>query len=372
MITRHDASIDQLARFEGGPCVSVVFPVDLRHPDERRDVLLAHELLGAAQRRLTAEGFADADALVDVDVAACRRQAVLGHATGVAVYRAPGFRIDVLLWAPVAPLVAVGDRFALVPLVLAGDRRWTGHLLTVGAAHTALFRVADGALERVVVAGLPGDVDEALWYERHERHAGAHGGGSDGRGGTTVHHGAGGAEDDRKARLQRYLRKVDDLVVDVVGRTDPLLVVGTAGNVALFQRTTHHPWTVGLPLGSPGELTATELLAGAAEVADASRVAVVDRAVDRYASLAGTGLATADRQELAAAAALGRIDTLLVGPSLAGPAGGGAVVRRAWDDPALTLVDRVVGDAVRTGATVVPVDGSTRAGAPELAAVLRY
>lgn len=184
-----------------------------------------------------------------------------------------------------------------------------------------------------------------------------------------MHHGTGEA-DDRKRRLERHLRKVDDAVLEALGRSGPLVVVGTSATVAAYQRLTHHPWTIGLALGSPAELTEDELRLGVAEVAQAARANAADRAVARYASLAGTGRATADGDELAAAAAVGRVDTLLVGSTLTAPVDDG--IRLAWEHADDVAANQVVVAACRHGASIVHVDQVRQPAMPALAGILRY
>ncbi len=367
MTPRLAASIDELALHEGSACVSILFPVDPRHLDEHRDVLTVRNLVEEAGRRFDAFGVGHAG-LLDVDIVELRRRAMALGCSGVAVYRSPGYDAEVMVASPVGPTVTVGDRFHVLPLVAIGAGGWRGHVLTVGGRGVALYKAVDGSLEPCPTVGLPTRSDDVLGPDKSERQSGAHTAGPAGRQGeATMHHGLGGREDDRKGLIEHYFRLVDDAVSEAIGPDDPLLVIGTVTNVAHFRAVTRHQVVDGLALGSPSELTVDQLAAGVAGVAEAQHTRQVDEQLARYAALAGTGLATADRQELAAAAAAGRVELLRLGAALTRPTG-----EPSAPDAALDAANRTVIDARRTGAVVMIVDREQRPEAPALAGILRY
>jgi hypothetical protein len=350
------ARLTELARHSASPSVSVLMPIDRRHPDDRLDHGVLDRLVDQARAGL--DGWmasVDIAALLAPLTDALTRRVVSEHGESVAFFVSPGFTAEMELGTRVEPMCVVADRFEVSPLLPSVDRSIGGHVLALGSEHLRLCHVGATALHECTVPDLPRSVDEALWFERTERHGGAHSAGQTGRG-TPVRrgHGSGAQQEDRKARLDRFFHLVDHTVLAHVGtdRTHPLVVAGAGPMVSRYRAVSRHPWTLGLEVGSTVRLGDDELRRRvAAEVASAT---TVEPLLDRFATLLGTGLAGVDTSEVLTALGEGAVFSLLVA--------GTAPWWAHWPDStdrlderepgAVDLVNLAVTDALRTHAAV--------------------
>ena len=353
MVVLSHKTFDELVRYDGGPCISIHCPFDARHRNDRRDHLLLKTLIASTRPRLEPRRRPEIDELLAPAEAVLERSSIGRHSGSICVFSAPGFARVVAVDVVVAPLAVVADRFEVASLVPALERGLRSYVLTVGAENVGLSLVNDVGWEACAVPDLPRSVDDALWYEKTERYAGAHGGAPSGRGGSLIRHGSGAQNEDRKRRLARFLRLVDDRVLAYLAHAQaPLVIAGTAPVVAIYEQVSRHPNLVPAPIGSPEELTPAELHQKVDEVIDAAQADVNSRAVAQFAQRAGTGLASGDLGELLDAAATARIATLLIASTspVWGSVRDPGRVLPQWQEGSEDLVNRIVVDARRSGA----------------------
>ncbi len=363
---------DQLARFDNGDCVSIYLPIG-HGADQRCAATRLRGLIGAAQAALDRRGSGGAEDLLAGPNAAAER-ASFGHVGTLAYFCAPGLSLELPLDAVVEALVTVGPRFEVSPLLAAMDTGSGGHVLTVGARNVRLYRIDADSLHECAVPDLAHSVDDSLWYERVERHVGSHSGQPVGSGHfTTIGHGSGAQRESRKERLERYFHHVDHAVLDYLGadRVGTLFVAGTTPEVARFTGLTRHPHTVAVNVGSSARLSLRELYERVGATRDDGEALAVGLS-RRFAEVHGTGLGACDLDEVIAAAAAGRVETLLLG----GPDPvwrlGETDEGRAPAGERVDLVNLAVTEAWRHGAGVhlappelLPADAS-------VAAIFRY
>lgn len=372
----------ELARRNGSPAVSIQVPIDRSHPDDRVEHDTLDRLLDAARRRLRAQRV-DADALLAPVLEAFERRVISEHGSGVAFFVGGGTSAEIAVGQRLDPLLVIGERFEIAPLLPSVDRSIGGHLLSLDVDHVRLHHIGGAALHECHVSDLPSSVDEALWFERSERHRSSHSENVSGRGGVIRRtHGTGAQHEDRKARLERFFHIVDHAVLHHIGddRSHPLVLAGPGPVVARYRALTRHPWTTPLEVGSTARLPLDELRR---QVADAvAGDESVDDVLERFGARLGTGLAGADLAEIVEAAAQGSVATLLVGSTepwwarwpdsverLDVPVGGAPIVDLPRD--AVDLVNLAVSDALRTRATVHLVPPERVPGGP-LGAIYRY
>jgi hypothetical protein len=178
----------------------------------------------------------------------------------------------------------------------------------------------------------------------------------------TIHHGSGGQDEDRKARLDRFFRKVDETVLEFMkGDVEtPLVVAGTRPMVARYQRISRHHKLIEAPVGSPEELTTSELHQRVSEVIEPFLAKSDDVLFDKLAPRLRTGLASTDLDELLGAAAQGRVSDLLVASTTPrwGRRTQPAKYLEQWEPGATDFVNGVLSEAWRHGARIhrVPPD----------------
>jgi hypothetical protein len=367
------ARLVELARRSESPAVSIHLPIDRRHPDNRHEHDTLDRLLDRA-RHLLHDPHNDAERVLAPVLEALDRRVICEHGEGLAFFLGPGSSAEVAVGLRLEPLLVVADRFQVAQLLPSVDRSIGGHVLSLDVDHVRLQHIGGAALHECQVPDLPRSVDEALWFERTERHSGSHSEGFSGRGAVMRRsHGSGAQQEDRKARIERFLHLVDHAVLHHVGddRSHPLVVAGTGPVVSRYRTLSRHPWTVALEVGSPVRLPDDQLRRRVAEAVASPDG--IDELLERLGARLGTGLASTDPVEIVVAASQGAVAALLVGSVDPWWAAWPSTTDRleASGDGAVDLINLAVSDALRSNATVhlVPAE---RLPAGPLAAILRY
>lgn len=136
-----------------------------------------------------------------------------------------------------------------------------------------------------------------------------------GRGGPAVFYGHGAADEDfKKDEVDRFLRTVaGGLDTYLATQNAPLVLVGLDYLVSTYRDVTRYPHVLDEDVRTnPDQLDAAALHAAAWPVIDQRLAVDKARMVDRFQELHGTGRASSDPTKIDAAAAQGRVDTLLV------------------------------------------------------------
>jgi hypothetical protein len=238
-------TFDVLVRHRADPCVSLVVPVDRRHPDERASHLLLKQLVADARTRLTAAGVSGIDEILGPTDEVLQRPLLAEHSGGLGLFLSRGYAAEYPIDTAVEASVVIDDRFSVGPLLSGVATAPTCHALTLSADHVGLWQVSGLRWTRCDVPDLPQSVDETLWYERVERASGSHAGGPVGAAGMSIiGHGSGAQEEDRKERLARFFQIVDDAVMHHL-RADPdglLVVLPSAARPNWPLVTCTHAW----------------------------------------------------------------------------------------------------------------------------------
>ena len=117
MTTLTTMSFDALARHSATPCVSIILPIDRRHPDDRRVHLELKSLIASARAQLKAMDTPDIDDLLEPTEMVLQRTVIAEHSGGLAMFFAPGFAAEFAIDAPVQALATTGSRFTIGPLL---------------------------------------------------------------------------------------------------------------------------------------------------------------------------------------------------------------------------------------------------------------
>ncbi|CAB4887148.1 unannotated protein [freshwater metagenome] len=377
MTTLTTASFDALTRRTSTPCVSIIVPIDRRHPDDRRAHLELKRLVAVARDQLKALKTSSIDELLAPTEAMLGRTAIAEHSGGLALYLSPGYAAEFAIDQPVDALATVGDRFTVGPLLSSVADGPTCYVLTVGSENVSLSRVELTRWTACEVPDLPTSVEQALWFERSERMSSSHAGAPVGASGMSIiSHGSGAQDEDRKERLTRFFHKVDDAVMHYLHDDfeTPLVVAGTAPRVALYQGVTRHHRVIGASVGSPEELSTRELHERVQEAIQPVIAEQDDVLFDRLATRLGTGLASTDLAELADAAAQGRVSDLLVASTT--PqwvlADSPAEPLDDWRPGATDVVNLIISEAWQHGARMRRVGPDRLPAGTPLAALYRY
>jgi len=361
-------AVRALAKSSPGPLVTLYVPLLRSFPDARSNAAAYEGAVGEAERRLEEAGLSAAEAqafgkqlaTVETDLRRLDRPAA-----GVAVFRdRAGLHVYGLQQEP-ARCVVVAENFALRPLLAAVHRNRRHHVLALSTNRVALFAGDSLGLEPILAQGVPASLEDALGSElsaKELRVATTQGGAGSPR---YFSHDSG--RDERKLDLERFHLKLARAIETALeGREGPLVLVATQAHHSGMRAALRLPQL--LPAGvqtSPDHLSALELHArtwplmeGAIDAQDETLAGEYERSVHR-----GKGLNRID--DVAAAAAAGRVHRLWVTrdervPGAVDLASGALVGGRPKEDVLdgiVTLVlrhggDVIVGKRVPSGTTI--------------------
>jgi hypothetical protein len=369
----------RLAREEGGLRASAYVPLGPLG-DARPGLVRLERILADLEQELRAGGLAEEDA---AGWTAAARQLLRGdpdlQAGGAAgIFLAEGSALAVHVPGAGAARIHVGPRHLVTPLVASLQGGGTFFILALSRHGLRLLRCTQTTVERVDAAVLGRGVDEVLAGERHPRNLQVHSvrGQAGGRW-IGVFHGHGGEAETAKDRDLRYLRALELHVRHALGTGGaPLVLAGVEPLVPAYRRLSGYPHLMeAFIAGSPGGVPDDVLHERALPLVAPWFAQAAQREAERYALLAGTGLATDDASIIAAKARAGLVDALFL---LEGGAAWGrrdAAARydvhgeRAAGDE--DLVNDAVIDTYRTGGRLYAHDPFGVAPDAALAAILR-
>lgn len=339
-----------------GPCVSIFLPTHRAGSEVAQGPIRLRNLVTRAERALEGGGASarEADAvLAPVRALADDTEFWVRQGDGLAVFAAPGFLARYRLPLSLAEEVTVGPSFRVTPLVplLSGDGRFL--LLALSQNAVRLFEASRHRIGELELGPIPTSMDEALAHEDPERQLQVRSGGGD----SAMFHGHGAGGEVERAAVERFLRAVGRGLRQRLGGVDrPLVLAAVAEHLPVFKAVSGYPDVVDAAVeGSPDRRTAEQLHAAAWPLVEDRFTADLDAELERYGAVAGTGKATSAPDEVAIAAAEGRVDRLFV------------VAGAAPDEQ----LDRAVLATLTSGGRVHEVDEPLDEGSP-IAAVLRY
>jgi hypothetical protein len=395
MIGRQDLS-ELLAAGRAGPCLSVYLPMQRRFPEQQQNVVRYRNLLrrleqAEARGKLTRPDeklIAPMRALTD-DVA------LWSHPTdGLAVFSAPGFFRAHPLPRSVQEAAIVAESFHIKPLLRMVQSADRYQVLVLNRERLRLLEGNRDALEDVELAdGVPSTIEEALGEQLTElqTHAFSYGtgpaGGAGGRRSLTagpkeggIHHGQGSKKDELDLDIERFFRTVDRAILERHSKPSglPLVLAALSEYHAPFHRISHNRQLLehGIEMNADA-LTNDELRERAWHCMEPTYLQRLQLLVDRYGAARGAGRADDSLPQVGLAAAVGRVDVLLLEADrkLAGamdPASGVLSIGNADDEAAGDIYDDLAEAVLRNGGEVIIVPSERMPTATGIAAIYRY
>lgn len=396
----HD-DLRQLRQEATSPCISLFMPTHRGGAEVQQDPIRLRNLLRQAEEQLEERGvdrgrweevLAAGRSLLD-DNAFWQRQG-----DGLALFLAPGLVRDFRLSTPLPERVYVGDRIHLSPLLPLINNDGRFHILALSQKRVRVFEATRDSVRELELADVPRSVQEALNYDENERELQFHSApatpqtnasrGRPSAAGQNVHtgrskamfHGHGGADDDSKEQVLRFVQVLDDALARHLRKQQPVPLVLAAVDYeqAMYRASSKHPQLVAEGIeGNPDLLSGDELRQRALPLVEPLLRADQERAAAAFEELGGTERVSRDLEEVLKAATDGRVDTLFVDvsrPRWGRFDEGNRTVevhdqRQPQDED---LIDRAASEALARGGSVFAVDGSELPGGGEVAAVFRY
>lgn len=376
------ATMNDLLGEGATPAVSVFLPTHRSGRETAQDPIRLKNLLDTARQDLEQSGIRPPEAsalLEDAEVLIQEGTFWQYQEEGLAVFVNPAgtrtFRVPIEF----PELVTVGDTFhtkPLWPVVTGGNEVF--YLLALSRNLVRLlwvdrFRVGDIDLPD----DIPRSLAEALWFEDPEKQLQHHGSGRTGQGRVTAaFHGHGVPEERGEARLEAFLRAVDQGVGHLIETQSPLVLAGVEEITGLYRKVSKHGNLLDDTIGGNPDLEEPRRLHEKA-------LPVLEPLLrqtfeEDAAAFRGAGeLATSDVGEATQAAHAGRVASLTV------PVGiqvWGRIhadtheveIHDEWEPGDRDLLDAAASAAWLTGARIHAVAPDEIPGPGPLAAVLRY
>lgn len=300
------------------PCLSLYQPTHRSHPANQQDPIRFRNLVKALEHSLLQQyPQAEITSLLAPFEALANDEAHWNHTLdGLAVFAAPGLFQVFATQRPVKERVVVADSFHTQPLrrLLQSATRY--QVLGLSRDAIALFEGNREALDEIeLVAGVPRTITEALGDELSEKHQTVASYGGAGTGSTPMRHGHGGKSDELDADTERFFRAVDIAVSERYSQPSglPLIIAALPEHHALFHRVSKNPLLVATGITvNPDAVSIDELRARAWEIVEPRYRARLAALGEAFGQARAKGLGSDDLAEVAAAAASGRVETLLI------------------------------------------------------------
>jgi len=365
------------------PCLSLFQPTHRHHPENRQDPIRFGNLVKELEQSLGQKYPADEIARLLKPFEELAGDGEFWNHTreGLAVFAAPGVFQVFGTQRPLPELAVVAESFHTKPLrrlMQSADRY---QVLALSRDSVRLFEGTRDALDEIdLAAGVPRTLTAALGEEVTEPHTTVASYGGTGAGSTAMHHGHGEKSAEAEIDDERFFRAVDKAIMEHHSRPSvlPLILAALPENHALFHRVSRNPaLTESGITANPDTLSSDEMREQAWEVFAPHYQARLTALTENAAHARSQNLGSDDLAEVAAAAAAGRIQTLLLeaGRQLPGrldPATG-KVERGDPDDPRMDDVLDDLADLVADrGGEVVVIPAEGMAAKTGLAAVYRY
>jgi len=305
------------------PCVTICLPTHRRLPESQQDPIRYRNLVKEAVGKLEERHGRRADGVAEM----IARLESLGASTdgggfwsrqrdGLAVFASP----DHFSWHSVPQalreITVVADSFHVKPLLplLFDDARY--HVLCVSRDSVRLFEGGRDDLEEVELDGVPRNLTDALgeeWNDSRQALAfhGKRGGGEAGQ----HFHGGAGSERTQEIELERFLRAVDQGVLQRVSKKEglPLILCALDEYHSVFRAVSKNPNLVERGIArAPARLSSDELRQAAWETFEPVREARLVAALDEVGTGTNRGQGSTDLSDIARATVQGRVKTLLL------------------------------------------------------------
>jgi hypothetical protein len=293
--------------------------------------------------------------------------------SGFALFLSPTRSMRVYLPDPVEPLVMIGQRFDLLPLLPMTIPDYRFHVLSLSRNQVKVFEGWRHNFEEMDIPDLPGSLEDDLWYERHENLLTSHGGPRVGssRQPTAVIHGGQSWQDERKDMFNRFAQHLDRLLEPVLFAAGaPLVIAAVERDASAYRSMSRHPDICGeAVVGNAEELDEHELHKRAWEIVR-RKLEPQDqtRLVDHFAELAGTPRSSVHESDVFDAASQGRVETLLLPQPIKPWTGVGLRIAGGVDD----FVNTTVMQTIKHGGQVQLVPKSALPDGVTAAAIFRW
>jgi hypothetical protein len=358
-------------------------PTHRTHPDNLQDPILFKNLVKKLEQSLLQQYSVPEVTILLLPFVALENNEGFWNNTseGLAVFGTAGMFRTIGLPLSMEELTVVADSFHTKPL-----RRYLQSVERYNVLGLSLhdYHIYEGnrhsLTELALASGIPKNIKEALGDELTEKHSTVASYGGVGGESSNMHHGHGGKADQGDIDAERFFRFVAKTINDHYSSLSglPLILAALPEHHNLFHRVSNILSL--LPDGidvNPKSVEKGELAKRAWKVMEPYYNGIIDKACDVYQQAKSKGIGSDNISDIAAAAAAGRVDTLMIEADLQIPgkiiSDTGSIEKGDLENPKMDdLLDDLGELVTKMGGKVMVIPHEKMPAQTGIACVLRY
>ncbi|HVZ41891.1 MAG TPA: hypothetical protein VHI13_21595 [Candidatus Kapabacteria bacterium] len=378
-----NTALQELARVNEAPCISIYLPARISGANKESDMARLKHLLREAEARAVANGTMKPGLLEPARELVENPEFWKDSRHGLALFLSPGIFKTYRVPVPLTESVKVAECFDLLPLLSLGLDDATFFLLSLTQNRIRLYKGTHQEFEEIPlddsIASLGGFNRHTEWEEEAQLHSGispTHGNRSKEN---AVFHGTGSVDERTKDDLRTLFHAVDAALLQTYGvRSSPLVLAGVSFLQAIYRKTSKHPAIADEGVhGNPEHMRPEQLHDAAWQAVEPLTCVRKRQALNQLGNLVGTGKTDTTAEGIAAAAVEGRVKALFiptaaslnsVGPRENNTAANGEGEVAGGNGEMM----RLVGLVLREGGEVFPVAATELPPGAGVAAIMRY
>lgn len=313
-----DDIMTELLNVNEGTCISLYMPTHRTHPDNLVDLILFKNMTKELEQSLLQQYTAsEAKLLLQPFVALADNKDFWNHTLdGLAVLSTKGLFKTINMPVSTEQLAVVADSFHTKPLrkYLQSVERY--NVLGLSRHDYHIYEGNRYSLtELVLVPEVPKNINEALGYQLTDKHSTVASYGGVGRQSNNMHHGQGGKADEVDIDAENFFRFVAKTINDHYSKPSrlPLILAALPEHHHLFHNVSNIlsllPDSIAV---NPKSVETDELVKDAWKIMEPYYNGIIDKACDVYQQAKSKDTGSDSISDVAAAAAAGRVDTLLI------------------------------------------------------------
>jgi hypothetical protein len=374
--------LTQILADHNPPCISIYLPTHRLRPDCLQDPIRYRNLLSEVEHSLRQQyPSREIQTLLTPFQQLANDEEFWNLRTeGLAILGAPGVFQLFELQRPVKETVTVTDSFHVKPLLRILQSADRFQILSLNRHRVKLYEGNRDAIDQVELTTIPTTITQALGEELTEPHQTVASYGMEGGSGGAMFHGHGSAKEENDIDLERFFRVVDRNILEHHSRPSglPLMLAALKEYHGPFRQISRNSLLMkeGLQV-NPDALSLEQLRLQAWKKIEPLYLQRLAELVATYELALSRQLGTDDIQEVAVAAASGRVASLLVDADrkVSGrvAAETGQVTFSAPSQPVLgDILDDLAEMVLRKKGTVVIVPANRMPTATGVAATYRF
>ncbi len=374
--------VKQLAEIDSGPRLSLYMSTHRAGDQIEQDPIRLRNLLRQAEKELKAAGLRTPDIRSMLQPA---RDLLLDSlfwehlGDGLAIFFTQEdyylFRLPISF----DELVIVSQRFYLKPLLPYFMDDGLFYILALSQDEVKLIEATLHTVGEVPIRDMPQSLAELLQFDEFEQNLQFHTSTAPPTAGRPAMFHGHSDEDELKPRILQWFQRIDEALPEFLAdRETPIVLAGVEYLIPIYQEANSLCCVLDKAIeGNPEELSAKELHAKAMDIIRPFFAQSRRQAQDHYQESAGTGLATAQFEEVVLAAQYGRVETLFVAGDTQvwgtyDPDNGTVEMHASPEEGGRDLLDEAAVQTLLNGGRVFVLSPEEMPDNASLAAIFRY